>query len=510
MPGIDGPTVQAGDPVQIQESDLVFGTDPDSNQSDFSFYRRLGATHLDMNPLTQERMQKIAIFLWRRNPYAHRILKLIADMAIGGEVRFTSENKKVQKILTEHWNHPINNWDWRIHQLTFELGLYGEIFQTANVIDPDRLGDVTWGIVDPLRVKKVTSDERDLSQPAIAHVVTGDVQSGTSAQGDTTPLDIIRWDGKPDSDTHGFREGEILFTKINGLLGALRGMSDLFPLADYLDFIDQFMFSLQQRANLQNTFVWDVELAGKSDQDIQNWLAGNNGKPPGPGSIRAHNERVTWQAITPALAASDAGEHLKISRNYVLSGAGLTDWMMGEMGGANRAGTESSAAVVAKTMEQRQREVKQMLEDVFNFVIDKKIQAGQLPSRKFDRTFYITLPKIAIRDVGRLANAFRQAAQGIETLRNLKAIDPERMIALTNELINMLDLEGSNRFLEKDPDRAKDMIDQIEKMEKDEAKAERKRANEPVRSNGANPDVPPVPPVAKTPKRRAGSGKSGS
>ncbi len=507
MPGLDGPTVQSGDPIPIQESDLVFGNDPDSGQSDFSFYRRLGATHLDLNPLTQDRMQKIAIFLWRRNPYAHRILNLIADMSVGGEVRFYSENKKVQRILTEHWNHPINNWDWRIHQLTFELGLYGEIFQTANVIEPS--GDVTWGVVDPLRVKKVTPDNRDLSQPAIAHVVTGSIAQGTSPQGETTPLEIIRWDGKPDSETHGFREGEVLFTKINGLLGALRGMSDLFPLADYLDFIDQFMFSLQQRANLQNTFVWDVELAGKSEQDIQNWLQGNNGKPPAPGSLRAHNERVKWQAITPALGASDSAEHLKISRNYVLSGAGLTDWMMGEMGGANRAGTESSAAVVAKTMESRQREIKKMIEDVFNFVIDKKIQAGQLPQRKFDRTFYITLPKIAIRDVGRLANAFRQAAQGIETLRNLKAIDPERMIALTNELINMLDLEGSDRFLEKDPDRAKDMLDQIEKMEKDD-KDERKRANEPPRSNGANSDVPPVSPVAKTEKRRAGSGKPGS
>ncbi len=501
MPKLGGNTLEVADPNPIQEQgDMIFGTDPDSNQSDFAFYRRLGASHLDLNPLTQERMQSIALFLWRRNPYAHRILNLVADMAVGGEIRFHAEHPGVQKILTEHWNHPINNWDWRVHQLAFELGLYGETFQTANVIRPEDLGDVTWGVIDPLRVKKVTGDEKDMATPAVAHVIRSSVAEGSAPQGQTFPLDIIRYDGMPESDTHGFRQGVVLFTKINGLMGALRGMSDLFPLADYLDFIDQFMFSLQQRANLQNTFVWDVELAGKSDNDIKAWLNDSvNGAPPGPGSIRAHNERVKWNTLSPNLGASDSSEHLKTSTSYVLSGAGLADWVMGNMGSANRAATESSAAVIAKTMESRQRQIKNMLEEVFNFVIDKKIQAGKLPKRKFNRTFYISFPKIPIRDAQRLANAFRQAAQGVKTLVEIEGITEERKFHLVNELLNILDLEGSDRFAEKDPD-ADDKLATIRKEPQG-------GPNDTRNGGGGDKAVPPLSPAPNKATSRSRSGK---
>lgn len=445
--GIDE-TVQPGvTAVEI----LQEATDPDAQQ--LVGFRRLGGGPLDIPPYTHDQMQRLALALYRRNPYAHRIVKLVAAFAASGAVKFEAEDQRVQEILTEHWNHPLNNWESNFYQCILELGLYGEVFLRSNVT---KLGDVTWGQVDPLRVRTIKPDTRDLSRPAIAAVVKSTAMQ--ESMGDIQELPIITYDGRARSNTKGYRVGDILFAKTNGVRGALRGLSDLFPLADYLDGIDQFMFALQQRVSQQNNWIWDVKLEGASENDIKQWLSGVHGKAPKPGAIRAHNERVEWQALTPSFGASEAGEHVTIAKNYVLAGAGLADWILGDMSSANRAATESSASVIAKTMEQRQREAKVFLEDIFNFVIDQKILVGALPKakagrgkKKLDRRFYITLPKIPIRDYQRVSNALRQGADGLKTLVETGLVEPDRAKRIADQLLSQLDLEGGDRFRERDP-----------------------------------------------------------
>jgi hypothetical protein len=444
MSDIVGNTVGVSEaPVVIQES-LFAGSDPDANQADFPYYRALGQTAVDLNPQTHERMQQLALALYLKNPLAHRVVKMMASFAAGGSVRFDAERPTVQRCLVEHWNHPLNNWDRRFYQYVIELGIYGELFLTANVIDG---GLVTWGHVHPARVKKIIPDERDQSVPAYIFVAMPGV-----GESEAKRLSVIQYDGKPRSKTRGFRVGDVLMETTNNVRGSMRGISDLFPLADYLDGLDQFMFSLQQRVQHQNNWIWDVTLEGMTETDIRNWLNSVQGKAPSPGAIRAHNERVKWEALTPAFSATESAEHARLFRNYLLAGAGFADWMVGDMGSANRAATENSAAVIMKQMEQRQREAKGLVEDVFNYVIDQKILAGKLPKqRKFDRRFYITMPKIGIRDFQRMAASLRQGAEGISKLIETDLIDPERGQRIAEELLSQLDLEGGDRFKQKGP-----------------------------------------------------------
>lgn len=443
---IRGNTIGSLVPAEPIKETVYYGGDPDSDQEDFAYYRRLsGAGPVDLPSITQERMQKVSLHMFRVNPYAHRIVKLIAAFSSGPGTRFKAEKPRIQQILNEHWSHPINRWEIQLPQIAMELGLYGEVFLMANVMEN---GDVTWGQIDPLRVKEVIPDERDKAQPAFAVISDPTPEE----PGRTSKLEIIRYDGRPESETKGYRTGQVLFCSINQIRGGLRGMSDIFPIADYLDGIDQFMFALQQRIQLQNNFIWDVTLEGKSDADIRKWLSSAEGNEPRPGSIRAHNERVIWKAEAPEFAQSESAEHVRLFLNYILGGAGLAGWTVGDMSSANRAATESSGAVIMRTMEQRQTEVKYLLSEVFNFVLDQKVIAGVLPQqRRFDRRFYISMPKIGLRDFQRMSNSLKQGAQGISQLVEMNLVDQERGQYLANELINQLGLEGVDRYEQEDP-----------------------------------------------------------
>ena len=461
MPDLNGPSTFSSVPeVAVREAvGPSVGADPDSGHSDFGFYRQLGQTGLDLSPMTQERMQALCLNLYVTNPYAYRIVRLKADFAVGGGIRFDAEDKRVLKVMQEHWNHPLNDWERAIYDCAIELSIFGEIFQVANVISPDN--DVTWGALNPTRVKAITPDDRDVAHPAFVHVIPAkppksrDKPRGRkfgNVPSNTIPIEVIRYDGKPRSKTRGFREGKVMMTKTNSVRGAMRGISDLFTLVDYLDSIDKFMFANQQRAGFQNNFIWDVKLEGMSETEIREWLNSVHGAPPAAGSIRAHNERVEWKAVAPELAASEIGDHMATTRGYILGGAGLADWIIGDMSSANRSATENSAAVISRGMETRQKEIKLFLTDVFNFVIDKKIQAGELPKRrKFDRRFYISMPKINIRDYQRVSNSLRQSAEALSKLKEAEIIDDDRTTRLANEILNQLDLEGVDRNKEGSP-----------------------------------------------------------
>jgi len=464
------PGVTGTEPLQEAAS---FAKDPDEGMRDYAAYRPAGANRLDIDPRQHEKMQVLALNLWRRNPLAHRICKMVAGFAVGGNVKFEAENPKIQQILVEHWEHPLNDWERQYYQCTLELGIYGELFMLANVMDD---GSVTWGHIDPLRVPKLIPDEVNLSVPAKA------VLKMPARPGDASPhadllLDVISYDGAAKSDTHGYRVGEVLFTRTNGVRGSLRGLSDLYPLVDYLEGLDQFMFALQQRVGHQNNWIWDVTLEGMSEVEIREWMNGLHGQAPQPGALRVHNERVEWQAVAPEFSGEDATDHVRLFRNYMLAGAGIADWMIGDMGSANRAATENSSAVIAKMMEQRQREAKRMLEDVFNFVIDQKILKGTLPQvRKFNREFFITMPKIGIRDFQRVAGSLRQGAEGINKLLEAGLISEDRAIRVSDELLNQLDIEGGDRFRdpvdveeikrEREARKTKDMNRELKKQEK--------------------------------------------
>ena len=48
------------------------------------------------------------------------------------------------------------------------------------------------------------------------------------------------------------------------------------------------------RTGFMNSFIWDVELTGMNDVDIENWLKRNGTAPP-PGPIRARTVAAGYE-----------------------------------------------------------------------------------------------------------------------------------------------------------------------------------------------------------------------
>lgn len=349
----------------------------------------------DLTPLTQERMQEIAFHLYDTNPVAHRILEMTKDFVVGEGITFTAEDPEVEKVLKEFWNDPVNAWNLKQGQRVLELGLYGEQFYPVAVNEID--GKVRMGYLDPAAVAKVISD------PENVEIIRQVKRKGTMTQVQKT-YEVVNLDENLKSKTYGYLTGEIFFFAINKVANALRGRSDLFSLADWIDGYDQFLFNRLERSHLMNVFLWDVTLEGYNQKQIDDWLK-EQGLPK-PASMRAHNEKVKWQAIVPELGAHDASEEAKLFRNQILGGAGLPPHWYAGGEGITRATALEMATPVMKRLKTRQRYFRYMIEFIFLFVIHQAIIHGKL-KKEVNKSFTVALPKLLEKDIYTLSLGLR-------------------------------------------------------------------------------------------------------
>jgi hypothetical protein len=147
-----------------------------------------------------------------------------------------------------------------------------------------------------------------------------------------------------------------------------------------------------------------------TQEEIERWL--RNTPPPKPGSIRAHNENVQYQAVAPDLKANDATNEARMLKNYILGGAGFPEHWFAEGGNANRATAAEMGEPTIKRLSARQRYFRYMLEHIFRFCIDQALIHRRLPAEA-DTGFSIIVPEITIRDIGGLTEALQRISASL-------------------------------------------------------------------------------------------------
>lgn len=371
----------------------------DSDESD---WRRLtGNADRDLSPLTHERMLKIAYYLYETDPFGKRIIELPRDYLTAEGVSFEADDERVQEVLQKFWDDPINQMDLKLNQKVLELGLWGE--QCYSVFVNQANGHVRLGYLDPGLIDKVELDRDNVE------VVKRIKLKRNPGEADKW-LSVINVDENPRSLTYGYRMGESFYFRINAVTTASRGRSDLLALADYLDLYNQFIFNRGERAAFGNAWIWDVTLEGMTAEQIKEWLREH--PVPKPGSLRAHNERVKWEAVAPDLKAHDASYDSRMIKNYVLGGAGFPEHFFAEGGETTRATAAEMGEPVIKHLTARQKFVKAMLVEILEFVLDQAMLAGTLP-REIDRTFDLHFPEISSKDLGKMGTVLLQTAQAL-------------------------------------------------------------------------------------------------
>jgi len=416
--------------------------DPDDAQ-----WRRLtGDGNRDLSPMTQKRMQDLAVYLWQANPVANRLIELPTAflLADGVKLSATAEDPAIREViqdyLTRLWLHPTNNFPIKLPKKVRELAIFGE--QCWPAFTNPYTGEVRLGYLDPAQIETVVHDPDNAEQPI-------GIVTRRNRKGEQRRYKVIV-NGRDDDlftertlairDT--FTDGEAFWFTVNALCTDSRGRSDLLPVMDWCDAYEQQLYGEAQRQDFLRSYVWDVTLKGATEQDVKT-KAGQIA-PPAPGTVRVHNDSEEWKPLTPNLQATDNAEGARLFRNHILGGQTMPEHWFGGGGDVNRATGDSMSEPTVKLLSMRQAVIGHMLLEVARYTIRQRETAltGKEPDL-FDPDYGVECqwPEMAPKDTAKYAAAFQQVVVGSGMALDKGLLSMDTAIAVIGTVADRLGLK---------------------------------------------------------------------
>lgn len=462
--------------------------DPDDD-----VFRRLTGGKRDLSDIETARAQAIALFLWRRNPMAHRLTELIADFVVGDGITFEATDPDVQEVLDEFWKDPKMNLHIRHRDLVRDGSLYGE--ESWEVVVNEQSGRVRLWYIDPSLVKDVLPNPKNALEDAVL-VIRPDKDGSEPRR-----LTIINFDDEKDP-LQPVWEGQAFYSGINRVTGQHRGVPDLLAVADFVDGYDQLLFNALERSGLINAFIYDVTLQGASETQVKKWVADHGAAPP-PGAVRAHNDKELWKVEAPGLANADMMALGRPVKNMALGGLGAPEAWFAEGDSANRATLEAQGDPTYRMITSRQTVIGAKLTHIFGFVIAKAVEHGRLPAG-VNRDFRVILPEPSTADTTDLTTALQALATSLTAAEEQKWVSKATARAIFATIVSGLGIEV-------------DPSAEADKIEDEALDAEQEALDNglpsPDQQNaikaGMVPGMGPMQPVAAAPQPSNGSSPFG-
>lgn len=354
--------------------------------------QRRNLTYID-----QFRMFEIAYFMWETSAMFRRLAVMDRSFIFADPVVVKSDDPDVQDILDRFREDPENRLDTDFPNHAMWLSILGE--QCWPVTVNPYNGAVRLAYVDPTNIREVYVNSLNIKQ-----VLQVEVQESA---GRTNRLyNAIHKDYNISSKTYDRLVGDCLYFSINHPPNQPRGRSDYLTLFDWIDALERYGFNYLERAEFMLNFVWDVSLKGMNADQIREWMRDN--PPPQPGSMRAHNENVEWNAVAPDLKATDFTSGFDMGKGFVMGAVGRPDSWFGSGGKAYQTEAELFGQVPMRDLDLRQRELKYNLMLINQFALDQAVIAGRISPAKAETGFEVQMPEIAKKDVTKLAAALPQ------------------------------------------------------------------------------------------------------
>lgn len=365
----------------------------------------------DLTPLTQQRMQEVAVYLWEGNLLAKALVELPVAYLLAEGVSVTVADEDAQEWLTAFWDDPINRLDLRLEQMARELSLFGE--QCWPVFTNEMDGMVRLGNLDPSLIATVVHDPDNSAQPI--GIVTRKDKRGNARRYRVIingPESVFT--SRTQEIRQGFSDGECFYFCVNQLSGGRRGRSDLLAPADWADAYENFLFRAVDRSDLLNSFIWDVTLTGATPEQVA--ARAREIVPPKPNSTRVHNDAETWKAEAPDLKAADHSTFGRLIRNHVLGGAFIPEHWYGGGGDVNRATAGEMSEPTLKVFTLRQRLLKAIVASICTYQIRKRLEILERLSvdgieqrlKEPEWKVAVEMPEMTARDTTAYASALAQ------------------------------------------------------------------------------------------------------
>lgn len=403
-------------PTPVREAAGAQGSD-DSGWRALSGEGLASMNDRDLQPMAQERMQKLAEYLWQSNLIANRLTELPLAYLLAEGVTMQCNDPKHQGLLNAWWSDPINNWPMKLEARVRALGLLGEQCYITNVREGD--GFVRLGYLDPRQIATVVNDPGNPEQPI--GVVTKRDNRGrqfkyrVAVLGDDTELFS--------SETtriraEAFTDGEVMLFQLNKFPNGSRGRSDLLGQMDWLDAYDNFLFNELDRIDYLRRFVWDVKITGADDAAVKAYE--KTFKAPEPNSTFVHNDQIELTAKSPELQTADTSESARLLRNHVLGGATVPEHWFGGGGDVNRSAASEMGEPTFKMYSMRQGFLKRMLEEMGRFVLWSHAQTTGEKANWADDKWQCTavFPELLNRDITKFASAMQSVCASVIQMVN--------------------------------------------------------------------------------------------
>ena len=402
------------------------------------FTKLTGDKDRSLSSLTQERMQELAVFLWKSNPLANRVIELPLVYLLAEGVTMNVQDETAQQWLNEFWNDPINQMDIKLPKKVREMSLFGE--QCWPVFKNPTNGAVRLGYLDPGLIKEVKTDPDNTEQPI------GVVTKALGKKRKSKKYRII----VPGSENifgeeakkirEEFNDGECFYFNINALSSSSRGLSDLLATMDWLDLYDKALFGEVERWDALRSFIWDVTLRGATEETVKK--RASEIEVPSSGGVRVHNDAETWQAVTPDLQAANSAENARTVRNHILGGSTLPEHWYGGGGDVNRSTAGEMGEPTFKTFKFRQTEWKHILETVCFYAIYSRLEkTGNIPEDLRNYRPVAQFPELTHRDTSVYAAALQQTVVAVGIAVEKSMMTEETAVAVIGSMISRIGIE---------------------------------------------------------------------
>ncbi len=392
----------------------------------------------NLSPVTQERMQELAVYMWKTNPVVNRLIELPLVYLLAEGVSVSVDDEEAQGWVDDFWGDPINRMDIKLPKYVRELSLFGEQLWPVFVNEID--GKLRLGYVDPSRISDVITDPDNATQPI-------GVITKTNRRGQIRKYRVIVsgpetvFSERAQKIRESFTDGDAFYYTVNDLAAASRGHSDLLPQLDWADAYDKAMFGELERWDFLRAFIWDVTMKGATADEVKK--RANEIVVPSAGGVRVHNDSEEWDAVTPDLKAADGAENARLFRNHLLGASTIPEHWFGGGGDVNRATAGEMGEPTFKVFTMRQRIWKHILEEVVSYQIRLRARAAGLEQMADEPEFrpVAQFPELTARDTTKYASALAQVVIGCVQALDRKLMAMETAIALIALIAGQLGLE---------------------------------------------------------------------
>jgi hypothetical protein len=414
----------------VEEQVFVEAAGRTIEDEDEGWRRLTGNSQRDLNPITQERMQDLAVYQWRTNPLANRLIELPLAYLLAEGVSLTVPDEEAQGWLDAFWRDPINAMDIKLAKKVREMALFGE--QCWPVFVNEVNGHVRLGYLDPGQIETVVTDPDNIEQPIGVVVKRNNRKVKRRFRVIVNGPESI-FSANTQRIRESFTDGECFYFPVNDLSNSARGHSDLLAELDWLDGYDQALFGELERWGHLRAFLWDVTLEGATKEEVE--ARAREIAPPSAGSVRVHNSSEKWVAVTPALDGSDNAATARLFRNHALGGGSIPEHWFGGGGDVNRATAGEMGEPVVKILTMRQRYWGYILVQVATYVIRRKLGAyyGSEPEQSEEPENYVPVaefPELTARDTSKFAAALAQVVVASATAIDRGLLSEETAVGI--------------------------------------------------------------------------------